>query len=184
MFALALLGIFLAVIILGVPIGFSMGFLTIAAFTIGEGALVILPQKMFSGIYNFTYLCIPLFILASEIMSRCGLTMSIVKFCDTLVGHIRGGLAHVSGLLPVFPGQVPPVDEAPAGGASHPGDAGGQNPGAHSGLVGKTGIGTGHSGGGTPAPGGAGSRRNHTLKDVFMGWGPPQPIFCPFLNKL
>lgn len=102
MFALALLGIFLAVIILGVPIGFSMGFLTIAAFTIGEGALVILPQKMFSGIYNFTYLCIPLFILASEIMSRCGLTMSIVKFCDTLVGHIRGGLAHVNVLASMF----------------------------------------------------------------------------------
>lgn len=102
MFALALLGIFLVVIILGVPIGFSMGFLTIAAFTIGDGALVILPQKMFSGIYNFTYLCIPLFILASEIMSQCGLTMSIVKFCDTLVGHIRGGLAHVNVLASMF----------------------------------------------------------------------------------
>lgn len=102
MFALTLLAIFLAVIILGVPIGFAMGFLTIAAFTIGEGALVILPQKMFSGIYNFTYLCIPLFILASEIMSRCGLTMSIVKFCDSLVGHIRGGLAHVNVLASMF----------------------------------------------------------------------------------
>lgn len=102
MFALALLGIFLAVVILGVPIGFSMGFLTIAAFTLGDGALVILPQKMFSGIYNFTYLCIPLFILASEIMSRCGLTMSIVKFCDSLVGHVRGGLAHVNVLASMF----------------------------------------------------------------------------------
>lgn len=70
--------------------------MTISAFTIGNGAMVIIPQKMFSGVYNFTYMCIPLFILASEIMSRCGLTMSIVKFCDTLVGHIRGGLAHVN----------------------------------------------------------------------------------------
>ncbi len=95
-FAAVLLVIFLVVVILGVPISFAMGFLTTAAFTLGEGALVILPQKMFSGIYNFTYLCIPLFILASEIMSQCGLTMSIVKFCDTVVGHIRGGLAHVN----------------------------------------------------------------------------------------
>ena len=96
MLAAVLLIIFLLVVIVGVPISFAMGFMTISAFTIGNGAMVIIPQKMFSGVYNFTYMCIPLFILASEIMSRCGLTMSIVKFCDTLVGHIRGGLAHVN----------------------------------------------------------------------------------------
>lgn len=96
MLTVVLLIIFLAVIIIGVPISFAMGFMTISSFTIGGGSMVIIPQKMFSGVYNFTYMCIPLFILASEIMSRCGLTMSIVKFCDTLVGHIRGGLAHVN----------------------------------------------------------------------------------------
>ena len=82
--------------ILGVPIGFSMGFLTIAAFEVGNGPLITLAQKMYAGINNFTYLAIPLFIFAAEIMSRCGLTMSIVKLCDALVGHIRGGLAHVN----------------------------------------------------------------------------------------
>ncbi|MEA5012177.1 MAG: TRAP transporter large permease [Angelakisella sp.] len=96
MLAAALLTIFLIVVILGVPIGFSMGFLTITAFNMGNGPMITLAQKMYSGVNNFTYLCIPLFILASEIMSRCGLTMSIVKFCDSLVGHIRGGLAHVN----------------------------------------------------------------------------------------
>lgn len=96
MLALKLITLFLLVVVLGVPIGFAMGFLTIAAFVMAGGSFVILAQKMFSGIYNFTYMSIPLFILASEIMSRCGLTMSIVKFCDTLVGHIRGGLAHVN----------------------------------------------------------------------------------------
>ena len=96
MFAAGLFAVFLIIIILGVPIGFSMGFLTIVCFEVGNGPLITLAQKMYSGINNFTYLCIPLFILAGEIMSRCGLTMSIVKFCDTLVGHIRGGLAHVN----------------------------------------------------------------------------------------
>lgn len=96
MLAAGLFALFLFVIILGVPIGFSMGFMTIAAFEIGNGPLITMAQKMYSGINNFTYLCIPLFILAGEIMSRCGLTMSIVKFCDTMVGHIRGGLAHVN----------------------------------------------------------------------------------------
>ena len=95
MLAAVLLIIFLLVVIVGVPISFAMGFMTISAFTIGNGAMVIIPQKMFSGVYNFTYMCIPLFILASEIMSRCGLTMSIVKFCDTLV-DIYGAVWHTS----------------------------------------------------------------------------------------
>ena len=66
--ALALLIIFLGVVIIGIPVGISMGFLTVSAFTFADGNLIIIPQKMFSGIDNFTYLCIPLFILASEIM--------------------------------------------------------------------------------------------------------------------
>ena len=96
MLAAVLFGLFLVVLLFGVPIGFSMGFLTIAAFEVGNGPLITLAQKMYAGINNFTYLAIPLFIFAAEIMSRCGLTMSIVKLCDALVGHIRGGLAHVN----------------------------------------------------------------------------------------
>ena len=96
MLAAVLFGLFLVVLLLGVPIGFSMGFLTIAAFEVGNGPLITLAQKMYAGINNLTYLAIPLFIFAAEIMSRCGLTMSIVKLCDALVGHIRGGLAHVN----------------------------------------------------------------------------------------
>lgn len=96
MLALKLITIFILVVVIGVPVGFAMGFLTIAAFVLGGGNMVILAQKMFSGIYNFTYLSIPLFILASEIMSRCGLTESIVDVCDKMVGHVKGGLAQVN----------------------------------------------------------------------------------------
>ena len=88
--------IFLAVIVIGVPIAFAMGAVSIIGLQSLGSNLMSLPQKMFAGIDTFTYLCIPLFILASEIMSRCGLIQSIVNFCDALVGHIRGGLAHVN----------------------------------------------------------------------------------------
>ena len=47
MLAAVLLIIFLLVVIVGVPISFAMGFMTISAFTIGNGAMVIIPQKMF-----------------------------------------------------------------------------------------------------------------------------------------
>ena len=93
---LILLIIFLVFIVLGIPIAFSMGLLTIIGLDQLNVDLMMIPQKMFAGIDVFTYLCIPLFVLASEIMSRCGLLKSIVRFCDALVGHIRGGLAHVN----------------------------------------------------------------------------------------
>lgn len=94
--AVVLLIIFLIILIIGLPIGFAMGFITITSLSLTGHDLIIIPQKMFSGIDNFTYLCIPLFILASELMSTCNLTEDIVKYCYTLIGHIKGGLAHVN----------------------------------------------------------------------------------------
>ena len=52
MLAAVLFGLFLVVLLLGVPIGFSMGFLTIAAFEVGNGPLITLAQKMYAGINN------------------------------------------------------------------------------------------------------------------------------------
>lgn len=55
-----------------------------------------IAQKLFSGIDTYTYVCILLFILATDLMSVGGITSAIVNFCEKLVGHIKGGLAHVN----------------------------------------------------------------------------------------
>ncbi|MDR2391485.1 MAG: TRAP transporter large permease subunit, partial [Planctomycetota bacterium] len=94
--ALALLLGFLTLIVLGVPVSFAMGCVTIAGFLGTGGSMMIIAQKLFSGVDNFTYLCIPLYVLASEIMASGRLTEKIVHFCDNLVGHVTGGLAHVN----------------------------------------------------------------------------------------
>ena len=94
--ALFLLILFIVILIIGTPIGVAMGFITIGSFVATGGNLISIPQKMFSGIDNFTYLSIPLFIMASEIMSQCGLTRSLSEMCDTLVGRIKGGLAQTN----------------------------------------------------------------------------------------
>ena len=44
-------------------------------------------------------MAVPFFILAAELMTACGLTASLLRFADHLVGHIRGGLGHVNVLL-------------------------------------------------------------------------------------
>ena len=94
--ALWLLLGFLALIMIGIPVSFAMGVITIAGFLAVGGSMMILSQKLFSGIDNFTYLCIPLYILASEIMASGGLIEKIVHFCDCLIGHVTGGLSHVN----------------------------------------------------------------------------------------
>ncbi len=95
---------FLALILIGVPVGFAMGAITIFAFlAMGFGNMLILvSQKLFSGQDNFTFLCIPLYILAAEIMASGRLTEKLVHFCDCLVGHVTGGLAHVNVLASMF----------------------------------------------------------------------------------
>lgn len=99
---LLLLVLFLGFIVIGLPIAFSMGMASISSFFLLGGSFQIIPQKMFSGLDNFSYLCIPLFILASEIMSTGGILKKIVMFCERLVGHTTGGLAHVNVLGSMF----------------------------------------------------------------------------------
>lgn len=94
--ALFLLLLFIAIMLMGIPVGFGMGALTVIAFIMLGGDLSMIPQKMFAGIDTYTYVCILLFILSADIMSVGGITKAIVIFCEKLVGHIRGGLAHVN----------------------------------------------------------------------------------------
>ena len=93
---LGLIVLFLIIMLMGVPVGFAMGSLTIVSFAILGGDQSMIAQKLFSGIDTYTYVCILLFILATDLMSVGGITKAIVNFCEKLVGHIKGGLAHVN----------------------------------------------------------------------------------------
>jgi len=61
-----------------------------------EATFTILIQRLHGGMSSFTFLAIPLFLLAGEIMSRGGLTDRLMDFARTLVGHFRAGLAQVN----------------------------------------------------------------------------------------
>lgn len=96
MMLLFLLGLFLVIMLIGTPVGFAMGSLTNISFAFLGGDQSMIPQKMFSGIDSYTYVCILLFILATDLMSEGGITKAILNFCEKIVGHIKGGLAHVN----------------------------------------------------------------------------------------
>jgi len=55
-----------------------------------------LLARFYNGIDSFPLLAVPFFILAGEIMNAGGITQSIVRFAQSLVGHVRGGLAQVN----------------------------------------------------------------------------------------
>jgi len=87
-----LFAVFLASLLLGVPIAFSLGLSSFAYIFFSDIPLVIIPQKLYAGIDVFVLLCVPGFILAGNLMNQGGITERVVGFSNAMVGHIRGGL--------------------------------------------------------------------------------------------
>jgi tripartite ATP-independent transporter DctM subunit len=87
-----------ALIAIGAPVFMAMAGAALIHYwdTGRESTMVILVQRMTGGMTSFTFLAIPLFLLAGEIMSRGGLTDRLMDFARALVGHFRAGLAQVN----------------------------------------------------------------------------------------
>ncbi len=95
LFALGLSFIFL--LLIGTPIAFSLGISGVIGFLVYDpGLLHLIPHRMYAGVDTFPLMAVPFFILAGELMGTSGILARLVRFADTLVGHIRGGLAHVN----------------------------------------------------------------------------------------
>ncbi|WP_413204309.1 TRAP transporter large permease [Rhodospirillum sp. A1_3_36] len=91
--ALALLiGVFVAGLVLGVPVAVTLGLSSFAYLLTAGIPLVVIPQKMYAGIDVFVLLCIPGFILAGNLMNGGGITERIIRFANSAVGWARGGL--------------------------------------------------------------------------------------------
>ncbi len=95
-----LIGIFAISLIVGLPVSICMGMAGMLSVVIdGRFPAMVVPQYLFNGISSFPLMAVPFFILAAEIMTEAGLTTSLLKFANNLVGHIRGGLGHVNVLI-------------------------------------------------------------------------------------
>jgi tripartite ATP-independent transporter DctM subunit len=88
--------LFFVAIFAGVPVGFVLLLATAAYLWASDMPFVALPQNMVNGTGNFILLAIPFFILAGLIMERGGISVRLVRFIQTLVGHWRGGLLQVT----------------------------------------------------------------------------------------
>ena len=83
---------FVVFLFVGFPVAYCLGISSLLYFVLENMPLVTFAQRFFSGLDSFTLLCIPGFMLAGNLMNTGGITFQIVKFCDKVIGHIRGGL--------------------------------------------------------------------------------------------
>jgi C4-dicarboxylate transporter DctM subunit len=88
----------LALILINVPIGVSLGVVAMVAMVVhgGSDALLGSAITMFSGATSFPLLAIPLFILAGAIMNSSSLSRRLIAFASACFGFIKGGLAMVN----------------------------------------------------------------------------------------
>ncbi|MEM9394288.1 MAG: TRAP transporter large permease [Pseudomonadota bacterium] len=92
------LPVFLVFLMIGLPVFFGL----IAApglllwLSGQERDITLLYRNVYNGMDSFPLMAIPFFMLAGELMNRGGITLRLVEFSQALMGHLRGGLAHVN----------------------------------------------------------------------------------------
>ncbi|MFN3260725.1 MAG: TRAP transporter large permease [Pikeienuella sp.] len=93
-----------AAILAGAAVAYVAGASAVLAFVATDHArfLAIMPQRIFSQLDVFTFLAMPLFILAGEIMTRGGVTARMIDLALLAVGRLKGGLGHVNIAASVF----------------------------------------------------------------------------------
>lgn len=88
-----LICIFVALLVLGVPIAFSMAIAAGAFFVVGDYGLTTLAQRIVCGLNSFSTLAIPFFMLSGYIMGKGGVSKRILNFANACIGYIKGGMA-------------------------------------------------------------------------------------------
>ena len=93
----ALIIIFIVLAILRFPIALAIGIACmLAIWLFSDISLIVLVQRMVTGVDTFVLLAIPLFVLTGRLMNAGGITDRIFTFARGLVGHVRGGLGQAN----------------------------------------------------------------------------------------
>ncbi len=106
-FAIALLlGGFVLLMILRVPITYSLASASIVTAIYLKIPLMAIVQQMVQGVRSFSLLAIPFFIIAGEMMGQGGIARKLIELANVFVGRIQGGLAMVNCMDSMFFGGI------------------------------------------------------------------------------
>jgi len=101
-----LIGSFMLLMVLGVPIAFSLGLAALVGALYIDIPLDAVMIQIASGVNKFSLLAIPFFVLAGAIMAEGGMARRLVAFAGVLIGFVRGGLSLVNILASTFFGAI------------------------------------------------------------------------------
>lgn len=105
---LLILGLsFVACLLVGVPVAVALGASSALAVALGSHVpLLVVAQKIFQGMNNFSFLAIPLFLLAGSLMAEARISERLVALANLLLGRYPGGLANVATASSAFFGAI------------------------------------------------------------------------------
>ena len=113
-----LFGIFIFLMLAGVPLAVAMGLAGTAVVALSGFGMLSLPTNVYTGIAKYPLMAIPVFVIAGLIFERAGVAAGIVRFASALVGERRGSLAIVAILVAMIMGGISgsgPADSAAVG---------------------------------------------------------------------
>ena len=100
--ALILIGSFVVLLLLNVPIAVCLGMSSIFTFIATGMSFNAIPIQYFGANCKFVLLAIPFFILAGNIMEKAQISTKLIDFAKAFVGHRRGGMASVCVIVACF----------------------------------------------------------------------------------
>ena len=101
-----LFGVFATLLVLGVPIAFTLGVSALATVLYLDLPPMLVFQRMAAGMNVFALLAIPFFIYAGEVMLHGGIADRLVRLANAVIGHVRGGLGLVNVLASMLFGGI------------------------------------------------------------------------------
>lgn len=97
-----LFGVFIATLLIGVPVAFSIMMAAMAVMLTGDVGIGMIAQRMFASTNSFPLIAVPFFILAGDLLAQGKISKFLVEFAESFLGMIKGGLSIVSVVTGMF----------------------------------------------------------------------------------
>ena len=97
---------FFVLIFLSFPVAYAIGIASVVGMMYMGLNLQQIVQLMVKGVFSFSLMAVPFFIIAGEIMGKGGISDRLIKLSDSLVGWMHGGLAMVNIVASMFFGGI------------------------------------------------------------------------------
>lgn len=83
-------------VVIRVPVAYALALSSLLVVVVEGLNPVLFVQQMFHGLNSFPLLAVPFFLLAGQLLNSGYITERLIRLAQALVGHIRGGLAHIN----------------------------------------------------------------------------------------